>query len=906
MGVLQTLGSVLGMLRQVCRPLCSRLCVCRCCPSVSPVVVLLILSIVMILASVVLVFNVCMARLLTVPGAFLLNLVIFWFLLRLVVRILVFPGSIVLWRRNTEASYRVEMSKQFMHHLEHLLMYLEVATKSSTSLGKTASLEGGLLGCMVIEGLARNFRVQQRDQVRFTTEQARLRLLVQGVEAWLSEAKVCDRRGDSEVLLPLTDWLTRMSQRLSPVSVGYAVSSTPLASETKADADICLERVQQMLHIFEDLQKQQESCWANTRRFIQVPTVGSLHQLRAELLVRYSGHHYWVRAAGGRKIDAMFLSCRSGEAAGGGEASEPSDRSAKEDVPLKDPTASGEDGTRGPVIVWCNPNAAYYETMAYESHWLDFYLGQGCNVFLFNYSGFGRSEGSPTPLALAADGNAVVDFLRRRGFENIGVHGRSIGGIAACSLAAANPDVVKLLVADRTFSTLAKAAQYTFGNWATHGLSLSATWADNAQGYLQARCYKVMICDPRDATIPDLAALRTAVAIEAIDQATANERLVLEDDKATRLVETWHFFETLVGVCDRECGSEGQAKRPARQPIVGKPQVSEAEMREAGEEDTQRLVGASRLQAREFQGKLAKRPLDAKWLDENSDFVRAVMSHQLTNLRYALDVAGTQFNASGTTLDDALGQRSTDEGLYALKCFLANMQVWGSLGTVRERRSPVSDKDMELLLAKGMMQQAPELATRLGRVAAQLSPERLSVYHRQLSRTTIAHVRREFRQYVSLISRHFESPSSREDVPGGAELRAAVLGHLREIEGLLTTIYRFFKCVDIAGGTVPSTASQASGDPTWSDDSEDPRVVEEAREAALGGSQPKPTLDRSVTGYVMCIECGHNGVLNEGEVQHLALHIKAARFGKWGDVEGGEGMALGRPGKDSGGVPNFL
>eukprot|EP00971_Amphidinium_carterae_P295392 5866575-Amphidinium_carterae.1 len=36
----------------------------------------------------------------------------------------------------------------------------------------------------------------------------------------------------------------------------------------------------------------------------------------------------------------------------------------------------------------------------YESHWLDFYLAQGCNVFLFNYSGFGRSTGSPTPAAL--------------------------------------------------------------------------------------------------------------------------------------------------------------------------------------------------------------------------------------------------------------------------------------------------------------------------------------------------------------------------------------------------------------------------------------------------------------------------------------------------------------------------
>merc|ERR1719382_975972 len=186
-------------------------------------------------------------------------------------------------------------------------------------------------------------------------------------------------------------------------------------------------------------------------------------------------------------------------------------RSAKEDVPLTDlaPEASG---VTGPVIVWCNPNAAYYETMAYESHWLDFYLSQGCHVFLFNYSGFGRSQGNPTPSALAADGAAVIDFLGRRGFTQIGVHGRSIGGIAACSLAKAHPDLVKILIADRTFSTLAKTAQYTFGNWAVKGLAIAGTWADNLQNYMQTKCYKVMLCDPGDTTIPDITSLRTGVA----------------------------------------------------------------------------------------------------------------------------------------------------------------------------------------------------------------------------------------------------------------------------------------------------------------------------------------------------------------------------------------------------------
>merc|ERR1719235_1218317 len=80
--------------------------------------------------------------------------------------------------------------------------------------------------------------------------------------------------------------------------------------------------------------------------------------------------------------------------------------------------------------------------MVYESHMLDFYLSHGCNVFFFNYRGFGRSTGRPTPSALASDADGVIEFLKKRGVTRIGVHGRSIGGIAACHLAKNNPGIV--------------------------------------------------------------------------------------------------------------------------------------------------------------------------------------------------------------------------------------------------------------------------------------------------------------------------------------------------------------------------------------------------------------------------------------------------------------------------------
>ena len=59
-----------------------------------------------------------------------------------------------------------------------------------------------------------------------------------------------------------------------------------------------------------------------------------------------------------------------------------------------------------------------------------------------------------------------------------------------------------------------QAAKYTFGDWAAKGLSLSATWADNVSNYLSTKCYKVMLCDPKDlGRSHDVAIDKTIVSI---------------------------------------------------------------------------------------------------------------------------------------------------------------------------------------------------------------------------------------------------------------------------------------------------------------------------------------------------------------------------------------------------------
>lgn len=967
MWLVSRMSLALACIREVCWRFCS-------CLRSTPLLFCVALSIIVALGSAIVFFNVFLAKLVTWPLTVLLNLAVIWFLLRLVVRALVFPGSIVLWQRSTEASYRVEIAKQFATHLAQLHAFL-VQVGPHGRKGRSGSLPsitlgGVVLGCSVVESLARNFRLQQRDQVRLTAEQARVKRLVQGVETWLAEAKISDsERGESQV--PLVDWLRRLSRSLVPVPQGCSLA----CDDVEAEAGACIGRLEQLLEILEELQRPKGNCCMNARRFLCEPPVGSLHQLRAELQVQYSGRHHWVRTPLGGRIDAMFIPCKSAalEPPGPEEEAGATDATSKEDVPLKDRESSDEQEAStfaGPTVIWCNPNAGYYETMVYEHHWLNFYVGQGCNVFLFNYSGFGRSTGRPSPAALGADGDAVIDFLRRRGVTEIGVHGRSIGGICACHLAARHPDLVKLLVADRTMSTLARVAKLTFGNWAVKGLSLSATWADNVAVYSQARCYKVLICDARDATIPDLASLRTAIAVEALRRAPPHCTLLFSDEELQRVADSWYFLAEFLSICERRESSvagsshissarkrkkakalKAAAARAAREPQLVVSDASggaEGRAEAGGEEDMQHLVGSP--SARQ-ESQFATGTVTLQWLQEHGeeDVRNAVKAWPgfPTALRCALDVIGKELNASGATLDDTMSRPyAKTDPRYALRCFLANLQVWGSLGSMRKSSGVRIDMGMELVLRKSAdAVEDPNVRMLLTKLVDSVTPEALSTYHRRLSRSMATEVLKDFRNWLAGVESLLAADSGSTRLaaaaaasaatsaaegglqqqvlppPMSAKLADAVLIHLRELEEFIASINRFFQRVDLEDGqaaTEPGAealgAATAPTPPTFQSaasspapavarpaDSDYDSISEGGGSADSGGGSGVvahadegppalppvlPTLDRGLTGYSMMVECGHNGSLGDHELQHLSVHLRAAHFGGGAGIRG--------------------
>ncbi|GAB6023969.1 Alpha/beta hydrolase domain-containing protein 13 [Chamberlinius hualienensis] len=92
------------------------------------------------------------------------------------------------------------------------------------------------------------------------------------------------------------------------------------------------------------------------------------------------------------------------------------------------------------------------------------YRHLGCNVFMLEYRGYGKSEGSPSEEGLYLDAQAAMDHLISRGDIDplkLLVFGRSLGGAVAVNLAShANYSrSVRALLLENTFTNIPDVAQ---------------------------------------------------------------------------------------------------------------------------------------------------------------------------------------------------------------------------------------------------------------------------------------------------------------------------------------------------------------------------------------------------------------------------------------------------------------
>ncbi len=126
--------------------------------------------------------------------------------------------------------------------------------------------------------------------------------------------------------------------------------------------------------------------------------------------------------------------------------------------------------TERPVasVLYCHGNTG---NLTNTAHILPHLLEAGVNVLTFDYRGFGRSTGSPTPSNIAADAMTAArlhEGIRPHGLPSI-LYGYSLGGAVAAQIIERHP--FDGLILQSTFTSLPDIARVTFPRIPLHRIS---------------------------------------------------------------------------------------------------------------------------------------------------------------------------------------------------------------------------------------------------------------------------------------------------------------------------------------------------------------------------------------------------------------------------------------------------
>jgi len=107
------------------------------------------------------------------------------------------------------------------------------------------------------------------------------------------------------------------------------------------------------------------------------------------------------------------------------------------------------------VILFCHGNAG---NISHRIGTLEILNNLGFSILVFDYRGYGRSEGKPDERGTYNDAEAAWQYLQQRGYRNdqIVIMGRSLGAAIAAELATHHSPGA--LVLESTFTTLPKMA----------------------------------------------------------------------------------------------------------------------------------------------------------------------------------------------------------------------------------------------------------------------------------------------------------------------------------------------------------------------------------------------------------------------------------------------------------------
>lgn len=120
------------------------------------------------------------------------------------------------------------------------------------------------------------------------------------------------------------------------------------------------------------------------------------------------------------------------------------------------------------VLLWCHGNAG---TIINRLDNLRELYRLGLSIFIFDYRGYGRSQGKPSEDGLYQDATGAYDYLTRVRLirsERIVVFGRSLGAAVATDLVSHKPAAG--LILESSFPSIAAVAQHHYGGIPVHWL----------------------------------------------------------------------------------------------------------------------------------------------------------------------------------------------------------------------------------------------------------------------------------------------------------------------------------------------------------------------------------------------------------------------------------------------------
>jgi len=127
-----------------------------------------------------------------------------------------------------------------------------------------------------------------------------------------------------------------------------------------------------------------------------------------------------------------------------------------------------ESSTTNGVVLWCHGNAGNIINRLENLREL---YRLGLSVFLFDYRGYGRSQGRPSEEGLYQDAMGAHDYLTRTRMirpERIVIFGRSLGAAVAGELAVQKSAVG--LILESSFPSIGAVAKFHYGGLPVHWL----------------------------------------------------------------------------------------------------------------------------------------------------------------------------------------------------------------------------------------------------------------------------------------------------------------------------------------------------------------------------------------------------------------------------------------------------